>query len=182
MADGIAAGTLLAFFGNRTGAFASIATVGLDLPEGGPTTVIGFVLSFGPRLLSDRSRLAFLLGADSGSGGRAIGAHFVRSCWQRMRLQPQRASSDGRINASIFPPCGFIATAMDLPMMAAAERYREFVAYLSAKCAALSEAQMMGIRRCTAANQAWLGCDESKVILVPDAARLGTGKLAIYSG
>ena len=35
VADGIAAGTLLAFFGDRTGAFAGIATVGLDLPEGG---------------------------------------------------------------------------------------------------------------------------------------------------
>jgi len=34
MADGIAAGPLLAFFGIWTGAFARIAAVGLDLPEG----------------------------------------------------------------------------------------------------------------------------------------------------
>ena len=34
MADRVAAGALLAFFGNWTSAFASIAAVGLDLPEG----------------------------------------------------------------------------------------------------------------------------------------------------
>jgi hypothetical protein len=32
MAHSVAAGTLFAFFGDRTGAFAGIATVGLDLP------------------------------------------------------------------------------------------------------------------------------------------------------
>jgi hypothetical protein len=35
VADGIAAGPLLAFFGDRTCAFAGIAAVGLDLPKGG---------------------------------------------------------------------------------------------------------------------------------------------------
>jgi hypothetical protein len=35
-----------------------------------------------------------------------------------MHLQSKRAGRDGRINAEIFPPCGFIATAMDLAMMA----------------------------------------------------------------
>ncbi|HEV3160448.1 MAG TPA: hypothetical protein VGZ89_10755, partial [Xanthobacteraceae bacterium] len=69
MANGIAAGTLFAFFGNRTGAFTSIATVGLDLAEGshwGPAAIIGFV----PRLLIDRSRLAFPISADRGQGSR----------------------------------------------------------------------------------------------------------------
>jgi hypothetical protein len=46
---------------------------------------------------------------------------------------------------------------MDLAMMAAAERYGEFVAYLSAKCAALSEAQMMRIGRCTARKSSIVG-------------------------
>ena len=57
MADSIAAGSLFAFFRNRTGAFAGIATVGLDLPEGShwaSAALIGFVSSFGPRLLSGR--------------------------------------------------------------------------------------------------------------------------------
>jgi hypothetical protein len=38
--------------------------------------------------------------------GRAFAAHFVRNCRQRVRLQPQRAGTDSRIDTSIFPPCG----------------------------------------------------------------------------
>jgi hypothetical protein len=49
-----------------------------------------------------------------------------------MRLQPQRTGSDGRINAGIFPQCGFIATAMDLAMMAPAQRHGELIADLAA--------------------------------------------------
>ena len=64
--------------------------------------------------------LGFLLVVGSGQGGRAFAAHLVGRCWQRMRLQPERAGSDGRINASLFPPCGFITGAMGLAMMAAA--------------------------------------------------------------
>jgi hypothetical protein len=33
MTDGVAAGALFAFFRNRTGAFARVAPVGVDLPE-----------------------------------------------------------------------------------------------------------------------------------------------------
>ena len=62
-----------------------------------------------------------------------------------MRFQPQRAGSDGRIDASLFPPCGFIATAMDLAMMAPAQRHGELIADLAAERAVLREAQMMGI-------------------------------------
>ena len=49
VADGIAAGSLLAFLSNRTGAVTGIATVGLDLPEGrhgASAEKIGFVLRF----------------------------------------------------------------------------------------------------------------------------------------
>jgi hypothetical protein len=38
--------------------------------------------------------------------------HCVRNCWQGMCLKPQRAGSDGRINASIFPSYCFIDTVM----------------------------------------------------------------------
>jgi hypothetical protein len=37
-----------------------------------------------------------------------------------MRLQPQRAGGDGRIDAGLLPPSGFVATAMDLTMVTAA--------------------------------------------------------------
>jgi transposase len=40
--------------------------------------------------------------------------------WQRMRLQPKRTGGDSRIKPSVCPPCGFVARAMDLTVMAAA--------------------------------------------------------------
>jgi hypothetical protein len=49
-----------------------------------------------------------------------------------MHLHPKRAGRDGRINAGIFPQCGFIATAMDLAMMAPAQRHGELIADLAA--------------------------------------------------
>jgi hypothetical protein len=62
-----------------------------------------------------------------------------------MRLQPERASRGGRIDASFLPPCRFIATAMDLAVMSAAERHSEFVADFAAKGPVLCSAQMVGI-------------------------------------
>ena len=103
----------------------------------------------------------------------------LRSCRQRMRLQPQRAGSDGWINAGLFPPCGFIATAMDLAMMASAQRHGELIAHLAAERAMLREAQMMGVCRPAAANQARLFGHEPDVLLVTKAARLGMGQLAL---
>ena len=68
---------------------------------------------------------------------------------------------------------------MYLAMMASTECDNPLVADLSSKCAALREAQMMGIGRCAAANEARLGRDESQMILVPNAPRLGMGKFAL---
>ena len=62
-----------------------------------------------------------------------------------MRLQPQRAGGGGRVDASLLPPGRFVAAAMDLAMMAAAERHRELVADLAAERPMLGEAQMMRI-------------------------------------
>ena len=69
-----------------------------------------------------------------------------------MRLEPERAGGGVRINAGLLPPCRFVATAMDLTMMAAAERHSELVADLATKCLLLGKAQMMGIGWRTAAN------------------------------
>ena len=132
MTDGIAAGTMFAFFCSRTGAFASTTTVGIDLPEGshwGPAAIIGFVLLLGDWLITLG---VYLIGADTGQSGRGVNAHFVLSSRQRMSLQPQRAGREGRINASIFPPCGFIGTAMGLAMMAPAQRHGELITDLAA--------------------------------------------------
>jgi hypothetical protein len=72
-----------------------------------------------------------------------------------MRLQPKRTGSDGRINASIFRPRGFVATAMGFAMMAAAQWYSEFIAIL-----------WPGARCC--ANRRWWGlpaCDRKSMPL-----------------
>ena len=86
-----------------------------------------------------------LTGADSGERGPALEALFVRIRWQRMGLQPQRAGSDGRIDTGLFPPRGFIATAMDLTVVAPAQRHGELIAHFSPERAVLREPQMMGI-------------------------------------
>ena len=62
-----------------------------------------------------------------------------------MGLQPQRAGSDGRIDTGLFPPRGFIATAMDLAVVAPAQRHGELIAHFSPERAVLREPQMMGI-------------------------------------
>ena len=49
--------------------------------------------------------------------------------------------------SAFLPPRGFITTAMDLAMMAAAERYVELVTDLATECSLLHEAQMMRICR-----------------------------------
>jgi hypothetical protein len=50
-----------------------------------------------------------------------------------MAFQPQGTSGNGRINAQLFPPCGFIATAVDLAMMATTQGDRELIADFAAK-------------------------------------------------
>ena len=68
---------------------------------------------------------------------------------------------------------------MNLAMVASAECDDPLVADLSPQCAALRKAQMMGIGRCAAADEAWLGRDKSEMILVPNATRLGGDKFAL---
>ena len=50
-----------------------------------------------------------------------------------MRLQPQRASGNGRLHAGLLPPGRFPAAAMDLAMMAATERHGELITGLAAE-------------------------------------------------
>ncbi len=70
-----------------------------------------------------------------------------------MRLEPKRAGVHGRIDTGRRPPRGFVPTAMDLAVMAPAQRYCELIAYLSTERGMLGEAQMMGICGPAAANQ-----------------------------
>ena len=49
-----------------------------------------------------------------------------------MGFQPQCTGSDRRINASSFPPGGFVTAAMGLTMVAPAQRHGEFITDLAA--------------------------------------------------
>jgi hypothetical protein len=87
-----------------------------------------------------------LIGAGTGLGGWAIDAR-IPNCRQGMGLQPQSSGGDGRINAVNFPPCGFIAAAMGLTMVAPAQRHGELITDLAAQRAVLREAQVVGVCR-----------------------------------
>ena len=96
-----------------------------------------------------------------------------------MRLQPKRASGHGWIDASLSPPCGFIAAAVNLAMMSSTQRHGELIAHLAAECAVLGEAQMMRIRWSSAANETRLLGDKLDVVLVTKAARFRVGQAAL---
>src|SRR5580704_6761178 len=112
------------------------------------------------------------------------GVRVARNCRQRMRLQPQRAGGNGRIDTGLLPPRGFIATAMDLTVVAAAQRHGELIADLAAKCPALGKAQVMSIGRNAATDKARLLGHLSYVLPVPNSAglRKGQGSLVDPSG
>ena len=81
-----------------------------------------------------------------------------------------------RIDSDFPPPCGFIAATVDLAMVSAAERDGELIADLAAECPALGEAQMVGIRRDAAADQARVLGHLSDVLPVPNPAGLRQGQ------
>ena len=89
-----------------------------------------------------------------------------------MRLQPQRAGGDGWNDTGLFPPSGFITTAMDLAMMAAAQRDDEFVAHLAPQRGMLGKPKVMCIRRPAPTNQTGLLGNEFDVGLVAKPTRL----------
>ena len=89
-----------------------------------------------------------------------------------MRFQPLGTRRDSRVNPDLRPRRGFVAVAMELTMMAAAQGHGELIADLASERAALREAQMVGIRRLPAANQTGLSSHVSDVIAVTNPARL----------
>ncbi len=98
-----------------------------------------------------------------------------------MPLQPKRAGTHTGVDAGLLPPSGFIATAMDLSVMAAAERYGELIAHLAPERAVLREPQVVGIRWSSAANQAGLLGNRFDVVSLPNPARLREGQQTFIS-
>src|SRR4029077_4035686 len=88
---------------------------------------------------------------------------------------------NGRVHASIPPPSGFVATAVHLVMVPAAEWNGEFIADLAAECSTLRKAKVVGVRRPAAANQAVLLGHESDVISVTHPARFRHGQHALVN-
>ena len=77
-----------------------------------------------------------------------------------MGCRPKFVGNAYRLDAELRPPSHFIAGPMQVAMMRAAERHREFIADLEAKASRLREAQVMGVRRLAPANDAGLRGDK----------------------
>ena len=90
-----------------------------------------------------------------------------------MAFEPKQTGRIHRIIAHITPPGRFIAAAVYVAMVPAAQWDGELVADLSTECSALRKAEMMGIGWSAAANQAGMLGDRSDVIPVTHSARFG---------
>ena len=111
--------------------------------------------------------------------GRSIRVRSISNRPNWMCLRPQRSGGADRIDSSFAPPDAFVAAVVDLAVMAAAQRDGELVADLAPEGAALREAQVMGIGRSAAADQAGLLGHIFDVVAVTDPARLRQGECAL---
>ena len=83
-----------------------------------------------------------------------------------MCLRPELVGDGEGINAKAAPKLLFFGGAVEFTVMCPADRDREFIADPAAKGPGLGKAQMMGIRRRAATNEARLRGDELPVPLV----------------
>jgi hypothetical protein len=88
-------------------------------------------------------------------------------------LEPEVTGHGTGINTDGLPPLRLIALAVNLTMVAAAERHGELIADLAAEGAALGEAKVVWIAGHTAADQARLLGNEADVLPIAEAARFG---------
>jgi hypothetical protein len=84
---------------------------------------------------------------------------------------PQLTSHFDRIDLVGLPPRGFVTASVQRAMVTPAQRDGVLVAHSTADSPWLSEAEMMGVRRPSAADQAWLRRYEPEVCAVAVAAR-----------
>src|SRR5262245_32183599 len=104
------------------------------------TSTVGFVLS--ARCWLNGCRAALIcphVGHNLVVGGRQFRSR------QRMGFKPECAGSRKWVCSGVLPPRCFIAAAMNLTVVRAAERHRELVAHLATECTGLREAEMMRI-------------------------------------
>jgi hypothetical protein len=96
-----------------------------------------------------------------------------------MCLLPKSLCNRQRLDLEPLPPGQFIARLMQLSVMTAAERHREFIADFHADPPWLSKTQMMRIARLPPADQAGLGGDEFQVRLIAQPLGFGDRELAL---
>jgi hypothetical protein len=99
-----------------------------------------------------------------------------------MRPLPQVVRNWTGIDACCVPPSHFVAAAVNLAVVSAAERDGELIADFTAERTALRESQVVSIARLPAADQARLLGDEPHVLAIADAPRLGEGKHGLVDG
>jgi hypothetical protein len=85
------------------------------------------------------------------------------------------------INFDILPPCELCALPVELAVMVPAQRDSELIADLATERPALREAEVMGIRRLSAANQARVPSDEFDVISITNPAWLKEEQRALIN-
>lgn len=88
-----------------------------------------------------------------------------------MRFELKLRRYDSRIDTSPLPSRSFVTAATELPM-AAAQWLRELIADLAAELSALSEAQVVRIRRAAVTDQAGLPDNKSDMLAAPNWAEL----------
>src|ERR1700722_3478810 len=93
-----------------------------------------------------------------------------------MRFQPERSRGCHRIQSKFCPPSSLIAVAMELAMVPATKRNGELIADFATKRPLLCEAQMMGIRRYAAAQQARLTHDRLNMLSITNTSRFRQSK------
>src|SRR6516164_10976831 len=97
-----------------------------------------------------------------------------------MCFKPKHSSGERRIDTEFLPPSSFVTVSMNLPVMQAAEWYRELITHLSSECAALRKSEVVRIARTATANQTRMSCDEFHMLSIADSSRLGVGKTARF--
>jgi hypothetical protein len=93
-------------------------------------------------------------------------------------LLPQFSGHGDRIKLDRFPPCRFVAPAMEHKMVGTAKRNHELVTDPAAQRARLGKSQMVGVRRPPSAQQAGLRGYELQVRAIAVAARFAMRKSA----
>src|SRR5690242_13258244 len=106
------------------------------------------------RLRASRRTLSSLICSSANVG---VTASLLRRLIRRgMRFFPKASRNFQGIHSVTIPPRTFVAGLVQLPVMPAAKRYSELIAYLEANSSWLCEPQVMRIGRLPATDEARL--------------------------